>query len=387
MRWLVSLLVLALPATTFAQPAAHLVVIDDGAPEARTRAWRARIASSLEETSLVAWADADEPVGTVTPERLPVLTRIEEHLVAARRHTAALEEREALREIGRAEELARASLTLPGMAAWYAEVQLASAATAAQAGLLSLADAAWRRASSIDPGRVVQLGEAPPEHVERARAIARELGAARSRFEVRASAEGAQAFVDDRPLGVLPQRVELAVGAHVLRVEAPGHRSWAAIVDVLEGDRPPVFVRLAPTRARDEAIAIEEAARSGDVERVDARLAALGGAPDVWMLWVGRGPEDRAVLVRCRAREGCARALRLEAEREDESELASALAWRDAERATPPVVEEPFFARWYVWVAAGAALVAGAAAITVAAQPQGPGPLQVTIDPSALPGF
>jgi hypothetical protein len=201
-----------------------LVVVENGSPEARSRSWRERVEAELGTplTTLSAWAASSEPVDSVTPDRLEVLARIDELVVRARESAVRLEERDALQSLARAEELAIQHLDVPGMAAWYAEIELAIALTAAQAELGGLADAALSRAASVDPSRAVQVGEARPELVERSRAALRALATGpRGRFEVSASVPGARAYLDDRLLGSLPRAVEAARGTHVLRIEAP----------------------------------------------------------------------------------------------------------------------------------------------------------------------
>ncbi|HEY8430598.1 MAG TPA: hypothetical protein VIL20_19595, partial [Sandaracinaceae bacterium] len=200
------------------EPAAVIVVSDAGEASPRSRAWRRRVERALgATTTLERWSERRAPPGTAPRSALAVLSEIEALLVSARASAARLEERRALRELAQAEALARANLALPGISAWYAEVQLAIAVTAAQAGEAALADAALRRAASVDPSRLVAAAEARPDVVERSRAIVQAaVTGPRGRFEVRASAPGARVFVDDRPLGPLPRVVEVPVGPHVL---------------------------------------------------------------------------------------------------------------------------------------------------------------------------
>ncbi len=397
-RALLAVVVLALlPRSAVAQERAVVVVVDDGAPEPRARAWRGRVREALGggAESLGAWSASIEPVDTFDPDRLTVIAQIEAHLVSARRAAMRLEEGDALRELARAEALAEQHLAIPGIAAWYAEVELAIALTASQAELTGLADAALRRAASVDPSRVVRAAEARPELVERSRAAAQaSVTGPRGRFQLEADAPEARAFLDDRPLGALPQTIEAPVGPHVLRVDAPGHRGWARVVEVLEGERAPIDVRLSPTQARESAERADRAARRGHADVLASSLAALRALspPPVWMVWVGSGRADRAVAVRC-TESGCEAPRRLspsaltalDAEPTERSgRLASALEWLDA-RPSITVVEEPWWERWYVWVALGAVIAAGAFAIGVVAEPRGPGPLQLELDPSGLP--
>lgn len=384
-------LVLAASGAASAQERATVVVVDDAARTGRARAWQRRIEESLgaPAETLAEWARARSPVGTAPPEALAVLGEIESLLVSARASAARLEERRALTELTRAEALARRSLAVPGIAAWYAEVQLALAITAAQAGQSGLADAALRRAASVDPSRVVQAAEARPDLVARSRAaVQAAITGPRGRFEVRASAEGARVFLDDRPLGALPRVVEATVGPHVVRVDAPGHASFAQLVEVLEGDRAPIALELAPTSELAAAQRALAAAREGRARSVADALGALAAPVSVWLVWAGAGARDRAVAVRC-AREGCDPPRRLEPGGVAEqlaggpagADLAEALAWMD-EASRALVTHEPWWERWYVWVGAGAILAAAIAAVAALAQPQGPGPLGVTVVPN-----
>ncbi|HJL18815.1 MAG TPA: PEGA domain-containing protein [Sandaracinaceae bacterium LLY-WYZ-13_1] len=358
-----------------------LVVVETGAPEATARRWRRRVEDALFGTvSLEDWARGTQPAGTVTPDRLEVVERVQRLLVRAKGHAARLRERDALADLARAEALAERHLEIPGMAAWYAEVQLAVALTAAQAGLEGLSDAALRRAASVDPGRGVQAAEARPEVVARGRAAVRAaVTGPRGRFEVRADAPGAMVFLDDRALGPAPRIVEAPVGPHVLRIDAGGHRGWARVVTVFEGDRPPVVVRLAPTARTQAARRARDAARAGRPEAVAAALAELGPrAPRVWLLWPGAGPRDRAVLMGCEPG-GCGAVRRLDGDAPvavptlGESAADDALAAAHRWSAAPDGDGEPappWWERWYVWAAVGAVVGAAAAAVgVVAAQP------------------
>jgi hypothetical protein len=391
-------LLLGVPrAAAQARPAA-LVVVDTGAPEARARRWRERVAAALaaEPIALEAWARSRQPVGTFAPPRLAAVGRIQRLLVEAKAAAARLREREALIRLARAEALAERHLDVPGMAAWYAEVQLAVALTAAQAGLEGLSEAALRRAASVDPERGVQAAEARPEVVARARAAVRAaVTGPRGRFEVRADAPGAVVTLDDEVLGPLPRTVDAPVGPHVLRVDAPGHRGWARVVTVFEGERPSVHVRLAPTELTLRVRRLRAAARAGDAAAVASQLAALGpGAPRVWLLWPGAGPEERAVLVGCEPGR-CGAVRRLEgpvvpaAPRvgAPSGDLATALRWMDEAARRPVERAPPWWERWYVWAGVGAVVAAGVAAAVVAAQPDGEGPWNLVVDPSSWGPF
>src|SRR5690606_37881308 len=150
-RWCALWLLLGPACGALAQDGATVIVVSDAEEAPRSRAWRRRVERELGATTTMAeWSAELSPPGTAPRSALAVLTEIEALLVSARVSAARLEERRALRDLTRAEELARAHLALPGIAAWYAEVQLAIAVTAAQAGQDALADAALRRAASVD---------------------------------------------------------------------------------------------------------------------------------------------------------------------------------------------------------------------------------------------
>jgi len=385
-------LLLAAPSIARAQ----VIVVDaDGVPEADARRWRQRVEAALDgpATTFEASVLAREPVGTVPAPRLEVLSGIERLLVAAREARAQLRDREALLALGQALALAEAHLDVPGMAAWYAEVQLAIAVSAAQAGQPGVSEAALRRAASVDPRRQVQAAEARPELVRRARAIARAAATApRGRFEVRAAADGAVVFVDDARVGPLPTTVEVPVGAHVIRVDAPGHRSWAQVISVFEGDRPGLDVALSPSSDLRAAHAAQAAAQAGELDRLVDALGRLEAAPVVYRVRPGAGPRDRALITVCRAT-GCVGPQLLEGEdgpRLNGPEAASraeALRWL-AEPSSVEIDEEPWWERWYFWVAAGAVAAAAAGAAAAIAIDQGQvdePPLVILVDPGGLP--
>lgn len=335
--------------------------------------------------SLRAWAQRTQPA--LAPADLDVLRQIEALSLEARRSAARLDEGDALRRLARARALAGRHLSIPGIAAWLAELELAVAVVAAQAELENLARASLRRAATIDPERVLQAAEARPELVEQSRAMVRTVATGpRGRFELSADVPGARAFLDDRPLGELPRTVEAAVGAHVLRIEAPGHRTYAQMVEVLEGERAPIRVSLAPTHALLWAGRADEAARLGRLDALAEALGALGpfGAPPVELLWFGSSA--RMVSVSCDA-SGCGAPRTLDGRVAVEvPTLAEALRWL---RSSPPpqlVPEMPWWERWYVWAGAGALLVTAASVIAVvASQPGQEGPLIIDLDTSALP--
>lgn len=356
------------PAASSAQEAV-IAVQGRGSPE-RVARWTERVRDAVgEPVELEARVLAASPAGTVAPERLEVLTAIESLLMRSRAARAQLQEADALRALAQAESLVERALDVPGIAAWYAEVQLAIAVTAAQAGQRGLSEAALRRAASVDPSRVVQAAEARPDVVALARQVRRSRATApRGRFEVRSDAPGAQVAVDDEALGSLPRRVELPVGPHLVRVDAPGHGSWASIVQVREGDRPALEVALSPLPPLERAHRAERAAAAGDAGALRRSLAGWDAAPRVRMVWAGEGERDRALAQACEA-EGCGAVQRLDAADwpvplagvdTTDGDLAGALQWLGEPLGPGSIPDVPLHERWELWVGLVGALLIGA---------------------------
>jgi hypothetical protein len=233
---------------------------------------------------------------------------------------------------------------------------------------------ALTRAASLDPTRGIGAAEAPPEVVQRALDVKRRVATGPlSTFEVRSNAPDAIVFIDDVEIGPAPRTARVPVGRHVLRVEAAGHRSYGAVIDTLEGARPPIDVLLS---AEPELEALRELARAVDArdgDRIGPLLAAsrLDGA---WIVEVGTGGRERSLVWPC-TREGCSSARRLEIdqvpivlgsfEARTTADLARAMA-RDHAWLFEPVPiyvepETPLFERWYVWTAIGVGAAIGVA--------------------------
>lgn len=367
-----------------AQPEQVAVLFVGSAPErspARWRTWRVHVERAAR---IAGYAVVDDPVayaqerlrawGPIPPARVEGLREVEQLLVEARRASATLREGEALGRLARAEQLVRDHADVAGAAAWLAEVQTAMGVTAAQAGIPALVEVALSRAATLDPSRGVHAAEAPPAVVARARAIARAV-ATRSTgsFEVRTDAEGARVFLDDEDLGPAPRIVRAPVGTHVLRVQAPGRLPWGRIVEVLEGRRPPVEVRLAPDPLVSHARLLRRAAEDHDGSAVAAALRALPGIGAAWIVEIGDGARDRALLTACSV-EDCAETRRLSVdevpiviprraphrERLPAADVTSHRAWLREPAPPPPPPPPPtaWWERWYLW--AGAAVIVGA---------------------------
>lgn len=404
------LAVLLSPVGARAQGPAQAVVLvgaEEDAPQARVRAFAthveraARVAGYAVIREPVAWAEGRvSALGTLSVERVDAFRRVERLLTAARANTAGLMESRALGELHRAEALSRSLADVPGAAAWIAEVQTTLGITAAQAGLLDLAEHAFARAATLDPSRGVRAAEAPPAVVERAAGILAAVARRpRGSFEVRSPSPGARIFLDDREVGLAPRIVRAPVGTHVLRVEAPGMTPWGSVLDVLEGRRPPVDVSLTPDRLVSAARRLEAAA--GRFDPADAVLqGTVLGVRAVWVVRVGAGAEDRALLIRCEA-DTCDGVRRLALDevpfvlssvaRAEWDTIAAGqrtgASWLDEPAVIPPPpLPTPFYQRWYVW--AGLAVLAGglAAAIAVAAQPDAQQVYQVEVAPGGVLG-
>ena len=395
---LLALALLLLPAAARGQEGElrllHLSARSEAAPADRVQRWRERAAGALGGAA-AREALAGELAATFPPARLEEVEALAALLARARERSAALEEAEALRLLSRAERLLVRNADLPGLASYYVELQLGRAIAAAQMGEAALAEDALRRAAAVDPQRGLRAAEAPPDLVARARAIAqRSRTAPEGRFRVEADAAGARVFLDDRALGEAPLTARAAPGPHLLRVEAPGRRAFGQLIDVFAGDRAPLRIALSPHPAREELAQIEAHAR-------EARLGALPGAlgalaahalrPTLWVLEVGAGDRDRALLSVCREA-GCGGPLRLSPDRPlpgpearpPAASLAEARRWLASVPAGPIAlpVRPQLWEQWYLWVALGAALVLGSVALGVALGAGQPAPaLRLRVDP------
>jgi hypothetical protein len=344
--------------------------------------------------------------------RMQALARIEGLLLDARGQAASLREADALASLAAAERTAEGAADVPGIAAWMAEVQLQLGAVAAQAGALELAEAAFRRAATLEPGRQLLPAEAAPDVVARCARIHTELAAAPAgSFEVQAfvgrdaapalhggasSPASARVFLDDVELGVAPVRARAVVGRHVLRVEASGHEGYGAFIDVLPGERPALAVQLTPLPQLELARALRQAVQSGMLTRVPAVLnaASTGARSHLEAVAVVETSESgaRALIVRC-DRAGCGAPIR--ATREQPVALGSgeltgerliaARTWLSSPRSRSASDQNtPLWRRWYLWGGTALAVAAGALAVGFAAQPAPAHRLRVEVDPGAL---
>jgi hypothetical protein len=370
--------------------------------------WARRVERRLEDDGLDAtgeidaWARAAE---THELEARAAIARVERAIRDARAAMRELDERSALSLLAAAEERAGRALVLGGSVAWFAEIELAVATTAAQAGLGDLARAAFARALSLAPTRVLGAADAPPDVVQLAEDTARALRAAPlGRFEVTSETPRARLYLDDQLVGLLPLRVEARAGLHVLRVEAEGALPYATRVDVLPGARAPLTLALAPTRAVADAGAAYRASGHHDLDAIPPLVARLGEELDrpivVWIVEAGLGPIERATAIACDA-SSCRAPSRLSTGSRESPATAldaaswtptterAALTWRDEPLPLEVVVPEvDVWSEAWPWglVGGGAALVIGGVitGIVLATEPPPDRPLVFVIDPSPL---
>lgn len=361
----------------------------------------ARVSGQIPVTDIAAWSvEHGERPDEVDRDQVAVFREVERLLVSARAEASALREAAALTALASAERLTEANADVPGSAGWIAEVQTAVGITAAQAGLDALMEGALSHAATIDGGRRVLAADAPPTVVARAAEIARAVATGpRGSFEVSADAPGAVVFLDDQELGLAPQVVEAPVGRHVLRVTALGWRPYGRVVGVLEGRRLPIDVHLSRSASVASSERLVAAGRALNLDAVAEALVALqrerSRLSSVWLVEIGGGPRDRALLTICFPH-GCSETRRLEV---DEVPIivsgARALAASAArlpfalhrdwllERVPvepPPPPPTPWWERWYFWVATGVvAGAAGAAAYTLL-RPEPEQRLRVVVD-------
>jgi hypothetical protein len=338
----------------------------------------------------------------IEPALLDRLDEVDALISAAKSGMARLDEPAALRALARGETIAKSALALPGMVAFYAEVELHIGVTAAQLGANELASDAFARAACLDPSRRLLAGEAAPEAVALAtRAFERASAAPQGEVRIVASAARARVFVDDVERGFAPLRVRARSCSHVLRIEAEGYAPYAGVFELGEGLRPDQTFALARA-PHEEALSALDALIDAPHTAAALQRAAdalLRVAPEVaGVAWMERSPgRARALLFACdrrgcrvpsRATEQTPIAWPVLSSRLTEAELQQAHAWlASAELASPPPQAPPSSAlwqRWYVWSAVGAGIIGGALLIGYAARPEPSRTLRVTVDPSAL---
>lgn len=317
------------------------------------------------------------------------LARAEQLIARAREASARLREGAALDALAEARALVEQHARTPGVTRWLAEIELATGVVAHQQGRHDLAEQSLERAASLDPARELGAAEAPPPVVQRARALARAAASRpQTRLALRSDAPGARAFLDDQPLGALPVDRTVDVGRHVLRIEAPGHRTWGRIIDLTEGRREPWAVALSPNE--------REARRR---RLVAAELSELPAVlePDGQLRWVHVG-ERRALVTHCSA-DGCAEPRTMESDHALEplapaelrgavlaelwAEELTALDRRPLGEALPPP-PKPWWRKGTTWVAVAIGAAVAGVALGFSLRPDVRQELRVVVDTDDL---
>lgn len=341
-------------------------------------------------TLLERFAACEGVRGVVEASDVSALAAAAALLAEARNAAAHLDEVRALAAVASAREGLRGLAPVPGAAAWLADAELLMGLVAAQSGLGKLAERSFERAVSLDPTRELQSGEAPPAVVGFARDIrVRARSKPTGEFVVEASVRGAAVFVDDRPVGEAPILVRVPVGTHLLRVEAPLHRAWGEVVDVLEGVRPNLAVALTPRGVEERVDALREAVGGGDFSAASRVLAELGAVSElpVRARWrhggaPAPGSGEREVVQAICEDESCVveagvfplraptrRALVLT----PDAAAARYAEWsRDLDRRrddTGALRRGPWYTRWDFWTATGVVLLVSAAAVILGVAP------------------
>lgn len=272
---------------------------------------------------------AREPLEGASPRDLETLDAVERALTAARTHAAELDERAALADVARAQRHASALVGMPAGRVFLAEVEIAVALVAWQLGNRPLAEASLARAVSLDPRRRLRAADADPDLVALADAI---LAAQERRPRaslVITSGLPASVYVDDVLVGATPARLDVRTGVHVVRIVAPLHAPYAALVAV-ERDLS-LDVALSPRPAALLVAELEGALDEGDLTRAVHLCERL--AQEGLTLRAAYGRAGEAVL--CDARGCTLPAETLDADAERGSPEASLAAFGAAsERGT-----------------------------------------------------
>ncbi len=342
-------------------------------------------ASGLDLSSdLEGWSA--HPADTVPERRLDDLDVVSRLLGDAREASARLNTTRALRLLHRAQLRVASAADLPGAASWAAEVEVALALLAIQAGRARLAEQAFRRAAHLDPSRRVRAAEARPSVVRLANRIHREAALAPiGHFEIEADVPGARVVIDGRDHGIAPLLVRLPVGRHLVQVRAPGHCAFGRLVDVFEGARPRFSVAFSPTRRTILGRAIARAARQRDFVRL-AELSTEAAVP----IFAVAAENRRALLVRC-ASGVCTTPERFSTAPEllpiapsavfSRSRWRAALAWLGDTETDDGRPSPAWWERWYVWAGASFVVAATVFAVWFVTEPDSQARFEVMIDP------
>jgi hypothetical protein len=384
--------------TVWAQPAGGRVLVlgRSAQDDSIVPLLRANGLGRLEVESESVWLAAHQVA--VDSAALAPLRETDRLITEARRRAAELDESGALRRLAQAERLLASALALPGAAAFYAEVQLQLGVTAAQLGLLGLAEASFARAARLDARRRLLAGEAAPEIAAlAARVYDGATSAPEGELRIVTDTPGARVYVDDVERGVTPLTLRARVGVHALRFSAQGRTPYGTLFELAQGRRPDQhFMLTLDARAASVRGLLALPADASAETLTDAAQAVLLAAPELTTIaWLARDEiRARQLLFVCE-RSGCKSPIRhergLPARRAmgagllSQSTLMSALDWmRAAPRSPPPPVSATLWQRWYFWSVLGAAFLGGGVLVAVAAQPEPQRTLRVTVDPGAL---
>ena len=359
--------------------------------EPAARAWLS--AHGVSAAPLQRAAPVEEPA-LAGPAELEVLSQVERLLREGRELSARFDERLALQRFSEAEERLRAALEIPHVHAWLAEVNLELGLCAAQLGQRGLAETALARAASLDPQRTVQAAEAPPALVLLARGIAqRRLRAPASQVLLEVEPAGASLWLDGQRVGQAPHDVTLPSGLHVLRVAAPGHRTYATLLELGPGRRAPVRVVLDMDPIERARAALLASLDEPGAALVRAHALAELSRQPVWLFEAGGGPLPRGLVYRCAPAcelmdtlgEG---PLLPAASLPEPGQVSAWLRARPEPTPLPaPHVERPWWKRWPAWTV-GALVVVGAgvtAGVLAARDPKVVDERKLVLDPGTLP--
>jgi hypothetical protein len=329
---------------------------------------------------------------------LAPLRQVEELLATARKRAADLDETGALRSLAEAQRSAWDALSVPGAAAFCAEVELQLAVIAAQAGRWDLAADSLARAARLDGPRRLLAAEASPEVVALADRVFRDAAAgAEGEIPISTDAERARIFIDDVDRGFAPQRVRMRVGTHALRIEAAGRLPYYARIEVAQGLRPAQRFLLAPYPRMLAKTRVHAALHAEFATLTAAASALLSAAPELTaIVWVESDAfSTRKLIQRCDA-DGCDEPMRVEHSRVQARHttgltaetLRAARTWlhEDVHLAVSSAnaSESPWWHRWYVWTLATAIVVGASAAVVVASEPAPSRSLRVVVDAGDL---
>lgn len=309
---------------------------------------------------------------------------------------------EALQLLTRARGVLASLADVPGAVAHLVEVHLLTARVAHAAGLFTLFEQSIERAALLEPERRLRVGEASPDVLEAAaRVHERTRGRAPGRFvvfvrDMDGVVAGARVFLDDREVPVSAEggerrfRVEAPAGPHLIRIDAPGHRTRGFAIDVLPGERHAQVFRIGLHPDERVARMARRAARQGERQPL---LDVLGDY-SAWVIEPSR--DGQRALVRLCAAAGCGPAVRwtpdatpappAEIPAESPGDLPDDGVWlMGADVHTSPRSREARRRRrenrWPVWLAASLSVVGGGLAAAIIASRPGPPPaLRTTVD-------